>query len=155
MIDRLLQFGPRFRIERAGSMGTIANQELTMKKYMASLAILFGVAFVSMARQMPKIVVDVPFTFKADLDSMPAGTYEVQPNAEGTHIQLRNLKTNERYLARVLTRLAPRGADQSVVAFDVEGQNHFLSEVHFAGIDGFAIEAAKGKHTHVTIQAKK
>ncbi len=126
-----------------------------MKKYMASLAILFGVSFVCMARQMPKIVVDIPFAFKADLDSLPAGTYEVQPNAEGTHIQLRNLKTNERYLARVLTRLAPRGSDQSVVAFDVEGQNHMLSEVHFAGIDGFAIEAAKGKHTHVTIQAKK
>jgi hypothetical protein len=126
-----------------------------MRKYMASLAILFVVAIGCMAQQMPKIMVDIPFEFKADMNLVPAGTYELQPNGEETHTQLRNMKTDQRYIARVSTRLAPRGPDQSLVAFDVEGQNHYMSEVHIAGIDGFAVEGAKGKHTHTTIQAKK
>jgi hypothetical protein len=131
------------------------NQEVVMRKYVASLVILFAAAFVCMAQQAPKIVVDVPFQFSADMTSVPAGTYEIQPNSEETHIQLRNMKTDERYIARVLTRIAPRGSNQSVVAFDVEGQNRYLSEVHLAGMDGFVIEAAKSKHTHLTIPAKK
>ena len=126
-----------------------------MRKYMASLAILFVVAFGCMAQQMPKIVVDIPFQFKADTDTVPAGTYELQPNSAQTHIQLRNMKTDQRYIARVLTSLASRDSNQSVVVFDVESQDHYLSEVHIAGIDGFAIEASKKKHTHITIQAKK
>lgn len=126
-----------------------------MGKYMASLAILFVIAFGCMAQQVPIIVVDIPFQFKADTNLVPAGTYELQPNGEETHIQLHNMKTDERYIARVLTRLASRESNQSVVAFDVEGQNHYLSEVHIAGIDGFAFGAATGKHTHITIQAKR
>jgi len=131
------------------------NQELVMRKYMANLAILFVVAFGCMAQQMPKIVVDIPFQFEADRNLVPAGTYELQPNGEGTHIELHNMKTHERYIASVLTSLASRESNQSVVAFDVEGQNHYLSEVHIAGIDGFALRGTTGKHTHITIQAKK
>lgn len=141
--------------ERAGSIGVIVDQEHVMGKYMASLAILFIVAFGCMAQQLPRIVVDIPFEFKADLTLVPAGTYDLQPNSEGTHIELRNVKTHERYVARILTSLASRESNQSVVAFDVEGQNHYLSEVHIAGIDGFAIRVATGKHTHITIQARK
>lgn len=126
-----------------------------MRKCMASLAILFVVAFGCMAQQMPKIVVDIPFQFNADMNLLPAGTYELQPNGEGTHIQLRNMKTDERFLARVLTSLASRESNQSAVAFDVEGQNHYISEVHIAGIDGFALRITTGKHTHFTIPAKK
>jgi hypothetical protein len=155
IVDSLWPFVPRFKKERAGSAGVIVNQELVMRKYMASLAISFVVAFGCMAQQPPKIVVDIPFQFKADQNAMPAGTYELQPNLEGTHIQLRNLKTDERYIARVFTSLASRESNQSVVVFDVEGQNHYLSEVHIAGIDGFALRFDMGKHTHITIPAKK
>jgi hypothetical protein len=129
--------------------------ELVMRKFMASLAILLVVAFGCMAQQMPKIVVDIPFQFKADMDLLPAGTYDLQPNGEETHIELHNIKTHERYVARVITRLAPRESNQSVVAFDVQGPNYYISEVHIAGIDGFALGGATGKHTHITIQAKK
>jgi len=122
---------------------------------MASLAILFVVALGGMAQQMPTIVVDTPFQFTADTTLVPAGTYELQPNSEGTHIQLRNVETHTRYIASVLTSLASLESNQSLVVFDVEGQDHYLSEVHIAGIDGFALRVASGKHTHVTIQAKK
>jgi len=104
---------------------------------------------------MPTIVVDTPFQFTADTTLVPAGTYELQPNSEGTHIQLRNVETHTRYIASVLTSLASLESNQSLVVFDVEGQDHYLSEVHIAGIDGFALRVASGKHTHVTIQAKK
>jgi hypothetical protein len=126
-----------------------------MRNYMASVMALIVVAYGCMAQQAPSMVVNIPFDFKADMNLVPAGTYEVKPNDEGTHMQLRNMKTDQRYIARVLTNLAPRGSDRSLVAFDVEGQTRYLSEVHIAGIDGFAIEAVTGKHTHVTIQAEK
>ncbi len=126
-----------------------------MRKYMASLATLFVVAFGGMAQQMPTIVVDIPFQFTADTTLVPAGTYELQPNSEGTHIQLRNVETHTRYIPSVLTSLASLESNQSLVVFDVEGQDHYLSEVHIAGIDGSALRVASGKHTHVTIQAKK
>ena len=126
-----------------------------MGKYTAGLAILVLAAYGGMAQQMPVIVVNIPFQFNADMNLAPAGTYEVQPNSAETHIQLHNVKTDERYIVRVLTRLASRGPGQSLVAFDVEGQNHYLAEVHIAGIDGFALGGAQGKHTHITIPAKK
>ncbi len=126
-----------------------------MSRYLASLVILSVVAFGGMAQQMPKIVVVIPFQFKADMELLPAGTYELQPNNQGTHIQLRDVKTDKRFIARVLTSLSTRGTSQSIVAFDVEGQNHYLSEIYIAGTDGFAVEAVKGKHTHITIPAQE
>ncbi len=125
-----------------------------MKKIMVSSAILLMVAFGSLAQQMPKILVEVPFQFRADTNLVPAGTYELQPNGMQTHIQLRDVKTDKRYIARVLTTLSSRESGRSAVVFDVEGQNRYLSEVYIAGIDGFAIEASKTKHNHTIIPAK-
>jgi hypothetical protein len=125
-----------------------------MRTCMASLAVLFVVAFSCIAQQMPVITVDVPFPFIAGTNSVPAGTYELQPNGEGTHIQLHNMKTNESYIVSVFTSIAIRESNQPMIAFDVEGENHYLSEVHIPGIDGYAFEGAKGKHTHMIIQAK-
>ena len=135
-------------------MRVLSTQEHAIGKYAASLVISFLAAYGGMAWQIPVIVVDIPFQFNADMNSAPAGRYEVQPNSAEAHIQLHNVKTDERYIVRVLTRLASRGPGQSLVAFDVEGQNHYLAEVHIAGIDGFALGAAKGKHTHITIPEK-
>ena len=144
-----------FLKNRTRSIGITVNQEHVMRKYVASLAILFVVAFVGTAQVMPTIVVDIPFQFTADTTLVPAGTYEIQPSDEGTHIQLHNVATHTRYIASVITGLASIESMQSSVVFDVEGQDHYLSEVHIAGIDGFALRVASGKRTHVTIKAKK
>lgn len=123
-----------------------------------NLAVLtaFALAFalVGSSAWAADLKIDVPFAFMVGAKSMPAGQYIVQTESPDVNsITLRALKGGESAFVLAQTRLADR--DNPVVVFDKMGDTYYLSEVHPGVTDGFAIQGATGKHTHVKISPKK
>ncbi len=52
-----------------------------------------------------------------------------------------------------LTRLSSREGNPQVV-FDKDGDTYFLSEIYLAGKDGYHLQGAPGRHTHVKVDTK-
>ncbi len=131
-----------------------------MKRGLVALALLGLAVMVGAAQDLPKVqrmpatVFDIPFSFYADKTLMPAGTYEIRPNFEGTEIELRNTSGAKVVLVRAITSLSPRPLKTASVAFDVVGQDHYLSEFYVPGVDGLAFNGAPGKHKHEVIVPK-
>jgi hypothetical protein len=115
----------------------------------AILAVFLLVPLVSLAQQI-KVNADIPFSFLAGGQSLPAGTYQFLLSANGKQISVRNTKGQERVLVTIVTRLSPRGQKGAEIVFDVAGSEHYLSEVFPPGSDGFMITGAPGEHTHVS-----
>lgn len=109
----------------------------------------------SKVQQPPVTVFDIPFAFHADKAVLPAGTYEIRPNFEGTMIELRNIKSPTITIVRAMTGLSPRPLPEAAVAFDVLGADHYLAEFYLPGVDGQAFNGAPGKHKHEVIVPKK
>ncbi len=131
-----------------------------MRKGLAVLTLLLmsgGVgASQDMAKlQMPKAIFDIPFSFYADDKLMPAGAYEMMPNALGTHLELRNLKGEQVLIVSAVTQLNARKVDRAGVVFDIVGQDHYLSEFYMEGMDGLAFNGAPGKHIHQAIVPRR
>ncbi len=98
------------------------------------------------------VTIDIPFAFTAGEKELPAGKYEIQgTNLEG-EIKLTNLKTQVSIMVQVLTRISSR--DAAEVVFDKTADKSYLSEVYMPGMDGFLIQAAPARHTHVGVKAK-
>jgi hypothetical protein len=72
-----------------------------------------------------------------------------------THLELRNVKGQEIQVVRVITRLGSRPVNTTLLVFDTVGRDHYLSEFHMKGMDGFAFNGAPGKHTHEGIEPRK
>ncbi len=68
---------------------------------------------------------------------------------------VRNAKGGEAVFVPVLTRLGQRAGNETEVVFDLAANEHYLAEIHVPTVDGFAFNAASGKHTHVGVKAKK
>ncbi len=107
----------------------------------------------SKVQRMPATVFDVPFSFYADKQLLPAGTYEIRPNFMGTDIEVRNVKGDKIVLVRAITSLSPRPLDHADLAFDVVGKDHYLSEFYLPGVDGMAFNGAQGTHKHEIVVA--
>ncbi len=127
------------------------------KRGFAVIALLLFAALVGVAQdlakvqRMPATVFNIPFAFYADKELLPAGTYEIRPNFTGTDIEVRNVKSPKVVIVRAITSLSPRPLDKAGLAFDVAGQDHYLSEFYLPGVDGLAFNGAPGKHKHETI----
>lgn len=120
------------------------------------VTVLAGMAQdLSKVKQTPATVFDIPFAFYADKALMPAGTYEIRPNFEGTSIEIRNIKGPTITLVPAITSLSPRPLPEAAVVFDVLGSDHYLSEFYLPGVDGQAFNGAPGKHKHEVIIPKK
>lgn len=127
-----------------------------MKRQLSAVLLaLVCVATLGMA-QVPAVAViaDVPFPFVVGTKSLPAGTYEFKATAGLEEITVMNKNGKDSAVASVLTRLSPRSDNESAVIFDV-ADKHYLSEVYVQGMDGFMIQGASGKHTHVSLKVKK
>ncbi len=114
----------------AGSCGAIAQANLTAR-------------------------VDVPFSFIAGAKTLPAGEYTLQLSDNEKEVIVRSVKGAEGAFVPILTRLAQRADKEAEVVFDVAGNQHYLAELHVPTFDGIAFKAAPGKHTHVSVKAKK
>ncbi len=128
-----------------------------MTKQVISLLTILAVAgsLGAIAQMGPILRADIPFSFIAGGKTLPAGEYTFQPSNQDKEMLVRNAKSGETNFVAVLTRLGPRAGSEAEAVFDVVGDQHYLAEVHSTGIDGFAFSAAPGKHTHVSIKAKK
>jgi hypothetical protein len=109
----------------------------------------------AIAQNIPKVVVDVPFSFFADGKTLPAGPYEFESTNDESDMIVRNTKTKESIIVPVLFMLGQRSGNEAEVVFDKVGNEHYLAEVHEPGFDGFAFKAAPGGHSHVGVKAKK
>ncbi len=128
-----------------------------MRKQVISLLTILAVAgsFGAIAQTGPIIRAEIPFSFVAGAKTLPAGEYSFQSSNEDREVIVRNAKTGETIFVAVLTRLGPRGGSEPETVFDVAENQHYLAELHIPGVDGFAFTAARGKHTHVGVKAKK
>jgi hypothetical protein len=120
--------------------------------------VLFAlVAGVASAQSAKKVQFETSFSFLVNDKEMPAGRYQVEAlMSQGpTPLVLRNLKTNESVAVKVITRLADLAGSEPQIIFDKTQDAHFLAEVHYPGMDGFAIQGAPGVHGHEKVAAKQ
>ncbi len=129
-----------------------------MKRGLALIAMVVMAAWIGMAQdstllRAPKEVIDIPFQFYVDGNLLPAGSYEFSPNAQGTHVELHNVQSEKTMLISVLTSISLRPVNGAEAVFDVVGTDHYLSELYFKGMDGFAFNGAPTKHIHQVVES--
>ncbi len=134
------------------------GKEEVMKRGLAVIAVVVMTAWIGAAQQStilnaPKEVITIPFQFYIDGDLLPAGTYEFTPGALGTHVELRNVQSERTLVISVLTSVSLRNVNGAQAVFDVVGPDHYLSELYFKGMDGFAFNGAPTKHTHQIVES--
>ncbi len=128
-----------------------------MRGYVVILLTILAMAgsFSVLAQANLTVRVDVPFSFIAGTKTLPAGEYTLQFADNEKEMIVRGSKASEGVFVPILTRLGQRSEKEAEVVFDVAGNEHYLAEVHIPTIDGVAFKAAPGKHTHVSVKAKK
>jgi hypothetical protein len=119
-----------------------------------SLAIPIVLCLGSVQAQAQTILrVNVPFAFSAGGQSLPAGAYEVV-QGPAPALTLRSADGQARAVLMPVTRLAQREAQdgQDELVFDKVANKDFLSEVWYAGEDGFLVLSTPGPHTHTRVK---
>ncbi len=100
----------------------------------------------------------IPFQFKVEKRTLPAGTYVVTfGKSDSRAVTLREKGSGANFQAPILTRLAlkdPSDPDAHLV-FDKVDEEHALAEFWLPGLDGFFLGGAMTTHTHVIIHAEK
>jgi hypothetical protein len=106
------------------------------------------------AQMRMRVVLNVPFEFHIAKAKYPAGQYAISQESPST-LKLTNLDSNKDVIVPFITRLAARNIDKPELVFDKDGNDAYLSEIHVPRSDGFFLQAAPGKHEHVTVGAGK
>lgn len=124
--------------------------------FMVCLAAVLAVSF-SWAGARDQITADVPHDFMIGDTVMKAGKYTFE--REGTYppmINCRNSKGEGSSIMHVITTLARDGMGESdaKLVFDKSEGKVELSEVWFAGQDGYLVCGTVAPHTHDVLSAK-
>jgi hypothetical protein len=126
------------------------------KQAIAVLGVLLLLPWIGTAQSsFTGLTAEISFPFMAGDKSLPAGNYELRASDSLNTLTVTNVKTKQSSMVMVFTRLSPRAAGEAVLVFDKEGGQHYLSEVYFPGMDGFAFKGATGQHSHEIIKGKK
>lgn len=122
----------------------------------AVVLVTFGlIAGVASAQVSGKVAFQVPFGFTVEGKAMPAGAYEIQfVGSGGGALSLRGANGGAPVILKPTTRLADTGAKEPRIAFDKVGDDRFLAEVHFPGMDGFELRGSAGEHGHEIVSGK-
>jgi hypothetical protein len=121
-------------------------------KMIAAFALLFVIPVLASAQSEPRsITSDISFPFSVGKASLPAGTYAFKADLQTKIVTVTNKKTGQSVMANITTRLSARSQTDSLVVFDKTADQYILSEVYFAGIDGFCFAGAAGEHTHANV----
>jgi len=128
-----------------------------MKKQLVAVLAMIVVAGLlgAVAQQSARAVAEVPFSFIAAGKTFPPGSYQFNPGKLPNEIVIRNNKTSESVMVPVTTRLSQKPGEDPVIVFDKVGNDHYFSELYLSGLDGYAVQGAKGEHTHVQLTVKK
>ena len=100
------------------------------------------------------LTVNIPQPFIVGGKNFPAGHYRILAEDENdpfVHIQNLDTKTGLSDV-RFDTRLSERKGEEGSVVFDKVGNQLYLSEIYFVGIDGFFFKGAPGKHKHLVVK---
>ncbi len=101
------------------------------------------------------VVADIQFPFKAAGIEMPAGKYRVETIMQDQNLVIRNLSTGKAEILPLITRISPKNPAEASFVFDKAGDQYYLSEIYIPGIDGFLLQGATEKHTHVKVRGGK
>ena len=101
------------------------------------------------------LVADIQFPFKAAGNELPAGKYRIETNLQMEELVIRNAVTGKGLILPFTTRLSSRSENDALIVFDKAGDQYYLSEVYMPGIDGFQLQGAAGKHSHVKVKGGK
>jgi len=127
-----------------------------MKKYISAvLLVLLSTATFAAAQMTASVYADIPFQFFVGNKAFQAGSYQFTANSNLDEMTVASTKGKDTILAPVITRLSPRSESEAAVVFDVAGGNHYLAEIYMPGIDGFQVQGAAVKHTHVSVKGRK
>ncbi len=118
------------------------------------LGVLFVFAALACIAYADSVVATVQFPFKAAGKDMAAGKYRIDATGEMEDLKITNEATGKALVVPYVSRLSEREG-QTLLVFDKKGDEYFLSEIYFPGIDGFELKGATGKHTHVKVKATK
>ncbi len=124
---------------------------MTKRLRVAGVLMFFVTGFLGTLAFGQDLVTDIKFPFRAGSDSLPAGKYKIQ--AGDVNLTIRNMDTGATIKVPFLTRLSSREGKPELV-FDKEGETFFLSEIYMAATDGYHLQGAPGKHTHVKVETK-
>jgi len=97
-----------------------------MKKLLLSLGTLFAAGSLSAADYVSSHVV-VPFEFRVDKISLPAGEYRLERDFGTNMVSMVNLNTGRR--VRVMWDVAGRSGDKSKLVFEKTGDNYKLIRI--------------------------
>ena len=126
------------------------------KKLVAVLAMVIAAGLLgAVAQQATKAVAEVPFSFIGAGKTFPPGTYQFSLGKLPNQIFIRNTKETESAMVTASTRLSAKPGDDPVIVFDKVDNDHYFSELYLPGRDGYAVQGAKGEHTHVLLKAKQ
>jgi hypothetical protein len=118
-------------------------------------AVLVLLAGCAAAQAQQVATVDIGFTFMAAGAELPPGKYRlVQTDANSIAIRREesNTKAIEMPVITILARLDTHQFPELV--FDKVNGVVSLSEIWFAGTDGYLVLATKGEHEHQLLQSK-
>ena len=131
---------------------------MSKQVYAGCVVILLVLSATAMSAFAQQVSARIPFEFRVDKKTLPAGTYTVTlPKADAKALTLRNQGTGATAQAPIITRLAakePPTHDPHLV-FDQTDEKHALAEFWLPGIDGFYLGGIMTTHSHVTIKASK
>ncbi len=98
--------------------------------------------------------VKIPFAFKLESKTFPAGTYTFQVDASNpVKVRLTKAGSKASADATIQTRLAQISAEPSDVhlVFDKMDEEYYLAELWLPGQDGFFLGGTGHIHTHTVI----
>jgi hypothetical protein len=106
----------------------------------------------ALAQKSTTLSFSVSFPFKAGDKNFSAGSYRiVYDGRDSRHVQLVDVKTNQKQFISFITRLSSRS--EGGVIFDSINKVRYLSEVYIEGTDGFQIRATPDDHSHENADA--
>lgn len=127
-----------------------------MKRAIAVFAVLGLLPLLSLAQVSGGgVIANIEFSFYAAGKLLPAGTYEYKATEAQDVMQVTNTSTRATIMVPILTSISKKLPADAEVVFDKMGNDYYLTEVFAPGLDGFLVKGASGKHTHVSVKAKK
>ncbi|MBZ5499398.1 MAG: hypothetical protein LAP85_23620 [Acidobacteriia bacterium] len=127
-----------------------------MSRIIAVFAVLVLLPLLSLAQTpVPGVAATIEFSFYANGKSLPAGNYEYRLDTNTDVLKVTNTKTRETIMVPVITTISKKVPPDGEIVFDKTASEYYLTEVFIPGQDGLLVKGAGGKHTHVSVKAKK
>jgi hypothetical protein len=118
-------------------------------KILAVFGALLLMPLFSFAQTNPAVTATIPFSFRVEGRTLPAGPYEFQlMGADLTTMKVVNTQTGHSVMVPII---APDGLQSNVpdqVVFEKAGKTRYLTQVYIPGMDGYLLADLGGGAQH-------